>query len=62
LRLPQVADRTGKSESTIIRDSNLGLFPKPIKIGIRSIGWIESEVDAVIEQAIAVRDAGVAAS
>jgi prophage regulatory protein len=32
-------------------------FPRPIKIGSRSVAWIEEEVDAWIEARIAKRDA-----
>jgi len=33
-----------------------GVFPKPIKIGLRRNAWIESEIDAWIRQRIANRD------
>nr|WP_010597693.1 AlpA family phage regulatory protein [Rickettsiella massiliensis] len=29
-----------------------GEFPKPIKLGKRSVGWLESDVDAWIEACI----------
>lgn len=32
-----------------------GLFPKPVKVGVRSIAWIDSEIDAYQEKAAAAR-------
>jgi prophage regulatory protein len=45
LRLPEVKSRTGKSSSTIYAEIAAGKFPKPIKIGPNTSGWVESEVD-----------------
>jgi prophage regulatory protein len=58
IRLKDLARQRNQSESTIIRESKAGRFPRPIKIGLRSIGWIEAEVAAHDERAIAERDAG----
>jgi prophage regulatory protein len=44
LRLPAVKSRTGLSRSSIYAKVRSGEFPQPISIGIRSIGWIESEI------------------
>lgn len=44
LRLPSVIKRTGLSRSTIYNRISAGEFPKPISLGGRSIGWLESEV------------------
>ena len=46
LKLPEVKLRTAKSRSTIYQGVNDGTFPKPIKIGPRAVGWIESEIEA----------------
>ncbi len=44
LRLPEVKARTGLSRTTIhVRVTN-GSFPRPIKIGVRAIGWLESDI------------------
>lgn len=56
LKLEQVIERTGKKRSTIQADSKTGAFPAPIKTGIKSIGWIESEVDEWIATRIQARD------
>jgi prophage regulatory protein len=34
-----------------------GSFPRPVRIGKRAVGWVESEVDGWIEARIAERDA-----
>ena len=45
LRLPAVKARTGLSRSTIYLRVSEGRFPKPISLGGRAVGWVESEVD-----------------
>ena len=53
VRLPDVQARTGLSRSTIYVRVAAGSFPKPVHLGARAVGWIESEVDAWIRQQIA---------
>jgi prophage regulatory protein len=48
IRLPDVEQRSGISRSTIYRYMNAGNFPKTIKIGLRAVGWLESDIDAWI--------------
>jgi len=45
LRLPNVKARTGLSRSTIYLRIAEGSFPKPVSLGGRAVGWIESEID-----------------
>jgi len=45
LRLPTVKARTGLSRSTIYLRISENLFPKPVSLGGRAVGWIESEID-----------------
>ena len=52
LRLPAVKARTGLSRSTIYVRISAGNFPKPISLGSRAVGWIESEIDAWLEDQI----------
>ena len=52
LRLPDVLNRTGLSRSTIYLRVSQNSFPKPIALGSRAIGWVESEVDAWLAQQI----------
>lgn len=52
LRLPEVMNKTGYGKSWIYRLINEGLFPQPVKIGVRAIAFIESEIDEWIVSAI----------
>lgn len=52
LRLPAVKARTGLSRSSIYAKVRTGEFPKPVSIGIRSIGWIESEIQQWIADCV----------
>ena len=45
LRLPAVLARVGISRSTLWRLIKAHSFPKPIRLGGRSVGWIEAEID-----------------
>jgi len=46
LRRKQVEARIGLSRSTIYERIKAGTFPAPISLGAKSVGWIESEIDA----------------
>ena len=52
LRLPTIKDRTGLSRSTIYLRISEGTFPKPISLGSRAVGWIESEINEWLDQRI----------
>ncbi|HSW70899.1 MAG TPA: AlpA family transcriptional regulator [Gammaproteobacteria bacterium] len=52
LRLPTVKERTGKSRSSIYLDMEKGSFPTSVKIGLRSVGWTESSINAWIEDRV----------
>lgn len=52
LRLPDVKQRTGLSRSEIYRREGLGLFPRRVTLGARSVGWVSDEIQAWIEQRI----------
>lgn len=57
LRLPEVERRTGLRRSTIYRRARAGEFPKPVRVGPTTSGWLESEIDAFLAAAVAARDA-----
>jgi prophage regulatory protein len=57
LRLPQVEEATGESRSTIYKRISEGRFPRPVKLGAKSVGWVEDEIAAYNEARIAARDA-----
>ncbi len=55
LRLPEVKVRTGLSRSTIYALIGQSKFPHHIPLGLRCVGWLESEIDAWIETRAASR-------
>jgi prophage regulatory protein len=57
LRLNQVVEKTGMSRSTVYLYLNQGRFPKPVQISERLVAWVESEVDAWMQERIAARKA-----
>lgn len=54
LRLPEVIQRTGLSRSAVYALSSTGQFPAGIRLTARSVGWLESGVDAWIGERIAL--------
>jgi prophage regulatory protein len=62
LRLSGVREKTGKSTSAIYADMAKGMFPRPVPLGDRAVGWLEHEVGAWIEAQRAKRDATAAAA
>ncbi len=52
LRLPTVKARTGFSRSSIYQRVADGSFPRPVSLGARAVGWIESEIEAWISRKI----------
>ena len=54
LRLPNVLDRTGLSRSTVYLRVTEGRFPRPVSLGARAVGWIETEVEEWIARQIEV--------
>jgi prophage regulatory protein len=45
LRITDVRVRTGLSAATIWRRESAGTFPSKVKLGPRSVGWYQSDVD-----------------
>ncbi len=54
LRLKSVLDKTGDSRSGLYLKISKNIFPKPIKLSSRSVGWLEFEVNDWIDQRIKV--------
>jgi len=52
LKLSEVKRITGLSGSSIYRGASNRTFPKQIKLGERSSGWIKSEVDQWLQERI----------
>lgn len=62
LRLKQLTERIGLGRSTIYDRMDAqsprydATFPKPIKLGATSIGWIDSEITTWIEQRMSAKE------
>lgn len=56
LRLSDVIDRTGLGRSTIYRLIELGEFPRQVTITLKTVGWVEKEIDEWILSKIEQRD------
>ena len=54
LRRKQVETRTGLSRSTIYQYIKAGVFPKPVPLGPRAVGWLESEVNEWITERVRI--------
>ena len=44
IRLTQVMECTGLARSTVYKFMAEGQFPKPVKLGVRMVAWVESEI------------------
>lgn len=44
LRLPEVRTKTGLSRSAIYAKISQGRFPAPKKLGVKMVGWYESQI------------------
>lgn len=63
VKLPEVLARTALSRSEVyrrVRDDPF--FPKPTKLGVRSVAWVESEIQEYVLACIAQRDAKAVAA
>ena len=58
IRLCEVLANTGLARSSVYRYVADGSFPKPVSLGDRAVGWVESEVLEWILERIAERDNG----
>lgn len=53
LRLPSVKAHSGLSRSSLYNRIAQGLWPKPVNLGGRAVGWPSNEVTTVIAARIA---------
>ena len=44
IRLPELMQIVGLGKTTIYARIKMGEFPRPVKIGGRAVGWVESEI------------------
>ena len=56
IRLKEVIDSTGLARSTIYKYIGEDSFPKPVSLGDRCVGWVDSEVHDWILARIEERD------
>jgi len=49
IRKKETLGNTGLSSSSLYEKVASGEFPAPVQIGVRSVGWIEAEVDEWIK-------------
>jgi prophage regulatory protein len=47
LRFPSVRAATGCSRTTIHRRIHDGLFPRPVNLGAKAVGWPAHEIEAI---------------
>ena len=52
IRLSEVMNKTGFGKAWIYRLISQNRFPQPVKLGIRAIAFIESEIDEWIQLTI----------
>ena len=58
IRLKGVMAKTGLARSTIYAKLAEDLFPEPINLGPRAVGWVEQEIDDWLTSRIEARDSG----
>jgi prophage regulatory protein len=56
LRRVDVERATGLPRSTIYELMARGTFPRPIRLGARAVGWLETEIAAWQRARVAERD------
>jgi prophage regulatory protein len=52
-RRREVQKQSGLSRSTLYARIEAGLWPKPVSLGARAVGWPDAEVQAVLRARIA---------
>lgn len=63
VRIKELTQRTGLARSTIYEKLNASskqydaTFPKPVRLGASSVGWISTEIDQWIASRIHARNA-----
>lgn len=56
LKIHEVVKKCNLSRATIYKKVKEGTFPKQIKLSERSSGWLESEVNAWVENLVKERE------
>ncbi|MBC3864352.1 AlpA family phage regulatory protein [Undibacterium jejuense] len=50
LRLPSVLNKVPFSKTELYRRIRAGNFPASIRLGLRSVAWLESDIDEYIQK------------
>jgi len=45
MRLPEVIEAVSLKKTTVYDLIRRGIFPVPIRLGLRSVGWYETEIN-----------------
>lgn len=56
LKLKEVLAKTSLGKTTLYALLKQSQFPKPISLGLRAVGWLESEIESWIQSKIDARD------
>ena len=56
IKINAVKQQTNLSVASIYRLAKQGDFPKPIKLGVKASGWLQSEIDDWIQSRLNARD------
>jgi len=56
LKLKEVQKLTGLSRSSIYAYIDKGLFPAQVKLGERSVAWLDTEIESWVDSKINARD------
>lgn len=57
MKASEVTALTRRSRSSLYDDMERGAFPRPVKLGPRSVAWLESEVRDWLDARVAERAA-----
>jgi prophage regulatory protein len=57
-----VSNQTGISRRSIYNLLSKNQIPKPVQLTSRRVGWVQSEIDAWIEEKIGERDSSIKAA
>ena len=57
LRRRAVEAQTGLSRSTLYARMSADEFPRPVRLGEKAVGWLESDIEKWIADRVAERDA-----
>ena len=56
IRINEVVSRVGLCKASIYNRIKDGSFPRPVSLGGKSVGWLESSVDQWIEERCAAAE------